>query len=199
MSKVAVTAGDASWTSWRLRRRSGRCRSRNWRHDRRPESSCHAIVATLLAQGALHAEPPRALYPTGACTTYTRDIAADRSSRMRCPAAGVAGYDRETVIFASAGRRGGLSAGVEGRIRSVTPQRRGNQALHSSSIGKAMLGSFGTRTCARCWRTAAAAVTGATLTTRRALLDDWPRPQARLIRTRGENVADVWAAPRRGS
>lgn len=165
-----------------------------------PKSSCHAIVATLLARGCLYTlSRPRALYPTRRLYDVTREILQhDPFIQHAMPLLqSLRDSTRETVIF---GKRQGDAVVylqvVEGphAIRySAAPGE--IKPLHSSSIGKAMLGSLRDADLrALLENLALPAVTGATLTSRRALLDDLARGRKLgYYVTRGENVADVWA------
>ena len=165
-----------------------------------PKSSCHAIVTTLIARGYLYTlSRPRALYPTRRLHDLTREILQhDPFIEDTMPALEqLRDASRETVIF---GKRQGNAVVylqvVEGphSIRySAAPGE--IKPLHSSAIGKAVLGSLKEAEL----RTlldglALPAVTGTTLVDRRTLMADLARSRKLgYYVTRGENVADVWA------
>lgn len=165
-----------------------------------PKSTCHAIVATLTARGYLYSlTRPRSLYPTKRLYDVARDILEkdpfiERTTpvleRLRDAA-------RETVIL---GKRQGDSVVYLQVVESAHSIRYSAKPgdikpLHSSSIGKALLGSLKEPEL-RAWaegRTLAA-VTDATITDPQALVSDILQSR-RLgyFQTRGENVGDVWA------
>ncbi|WP_459615906.1 IclR family transcriptional regulator [Bordetella sp. 2513F-2] len=165
-----------------------------------PKSTCHAIVATLSARGYLYTlSRPRALYPTKRMYDVARDIlqqdpiveqATPMLERLR-------DTSRETVIL---GKRQGDSVVylqvVEGTHSIRYSAKPGDiKPLHSSSIGKALLGCMKEQEL-REWlqgRTLAP-ITSATITDPEALIADIQQSR-RLgyFQTRGENVGDVWA------
>lgn len=165
-----------------------------------PKSTCHAIVATLIANGYLYSlTRPRALYPTKRMYDVARDIfekdpfierAMSLLERLR-------DSSRETVIL---GKRQGDSVVylqiLEGRHVVRYSAKPGEfKPLHSSAIGKALLGSL-KETELRKWIAGRKlkAITASTLTDPDALIEDILRSRrAGYFLTRGENVSDVWA------
>lgn len=165
-----------------------------------PKSTCHAIVGTLIAKGYLYTlAKPRALYPTKRMHDVARDIferdpfmerAADLLERLR-------DSSRETVIL---GKRQGDSVvylqvleGLHVVRYSAKPGE--FKPLHSSAIGKAMLGSMKEAEL-RAWVAGhdLAAITDTTVTDPEALIADILQSRrAGYFCTRGENVSDVWA------
>lgn len=112
-----------------------------------PKSTCHAIVATLLARGYLYSmSRPRGLYPTRRMHDVASDIlrhdpfierALPLLERLR-------DATRETVIL---GKRQGEAVVYLQVLEDLHPIRYSARAgdikpLHSSAIGKALLGSL---------------------------------------------------------
>lgn len=165
-----------------------------------PKSSCHAIVATLISRGYLYSlSRPRALYPTRRFFDIASEIHAHDPfvehvmpmlERLR-------DASRETVIL---GKRQGDAViylqVVEGPHSIRYSAKPGQfKPLHSSSIGKALMGSLKEAEL----RTQLAArqltqVTPATITDHEVLVTDILESRRRgYFVTRGENVPDVWA------
>jgi DNA-binding IclR family transcriptional regulator len=165
-----------------------------------PKSSCHAIVGTLVARGYLYTlSRPRSLYPTKRLFDLARDIldndpfierTAPLLERLR-------DTTRETVIL---GKRQGETVVylqvIEGLHAIRYAAKPGDiKPLHSSSIGKAMLGSLKENEL-RDWLSGRGlpSVTAATITDQDRLLDDVLQSRrVGYFQTRGENVSDVWA------
>lgn len=165
-----------------------------------PKSSCHAIVATLTARGYLYSlTRPRSLYPTKRLYDVARDILEkdpfiERTTplleRLR-------DASRETVIL---GKRQGDSVVYLQVVESAHSIRYSAKPgdikpLHSSSIGKALLGCL-KETELREWVMGQklTAVTTSTITDPEALISDILQSRrAGFFQTRGENVSDVWA------
>ena len=165
-----------------------------------PKSTCHAIVSTLTARGYLYTlNRPRTLYPTKRMYDVTSDILAKDPfiehvtqvlERLR-------DSTRETVIL---GKRLGESAiylqVIEG-LHSIRYSAKPGEfkPLHSSSIGKAFLGTLKERDL-RAWLEdqQLAAITPETKTEHVALIQEIldSRKNGYFV-TRGENVYDVWA------
>ena len=112
-----------------------------------PKSTCHAIVGTLTARGYLYSlSRPRALYPTRRMFDVMRDIAAkDPLVERATPVLErLRDATRETIIL---GKRQGDSViylqVVEG-LHSIRYSAKPGEfkPLHSSSIGKAFLGTL---------------------------------------------------------
>lgn len=165
-----------------------------------PKSTCHAIVVTLTARGYLYSlTRPRSLYPTKRMYDVARDIlekdpfierATPLLERLR-------DTSRETVIL---GKRQGDSVVylqvVEGLHSIRYSARPGDiKPLHSSSIGKALLGSLKEAEL-RSWLQdrQLPTITPSTITDPQLLIDDILRSRrAGYFQTRGENVSDVSA------
>ena len=167
---------------------------------RTPKSSCHAIVATLIARGYLYTlSRPRALYPTRRLHDLAREIlqhdpfiedAMPLLEQLR-------DTSKETVIF---GKRQGdavvylqVVQGPHSIRYSAGPGE--IKPLHSSAIGKAILGSLKDGELQSLLDgLPLPAVTGTTVVERRALLADLAAGRKRgYYVTKGENVPDVWA------
>ncbi|MDO9072417.1 MAG: IclR family transcriptional regulator [Rubrivivax sp.] len=165
-----------------------------------PKSSCHAIVGTLTARGYLYSlTRPRALYPTRrffdlARSIHEKDPFVERLMPMLerlCDAS------RETVIL---GKRQGNAVIYLQVVESAHPIRYSARPgefkpLHSSAIGKALIGSLKEAELrALVAGQSLTVVTGATLTDKEVLIADILESRRRgYFLTRGENVPDVWA------
>ncbi len=166
-----------------------------------PKSSCHAIVGTLTARGYLYTlSRPRALYPTRRLFDVARDIqqrdpfierAMPLLQQLRDATA-------ETVIL---GKRQGDAViylqVLEGPQAIRYTARPGEfKPLHSSAIGKALVGSLKEAEMrVQIAEQGLLAVTEHTLTDADALVRDLQESRRRgYFVTRGENVPDVWAA-----
>lgn len=165
-----------------------------------PKSSCHAIVATLTARGYLYSlARPRALYPTRRMYDLARDIHAKDPfvERMMPLLERLRDASRETVIL---GKRQGDAVIYLQVVESPHPIRYSAQPgafkpLHSSAIGKALIGSLKEPELrALIQDKDLAAATSATLTDHDMLISDILASRRRgYFLTRGENVPDVWA------
>lgn len=165
-----------------------------------PKSSCHAIVATLVARGYLYSlQHPRALYPTRRMYDVMREIVRNDPFVERATPLleHLRDSSRETVIL---GKLQGDSVIYLQVMEGLNPIRYSAKPgefkpLHSSSIGKALLGSMreaGMRTFIE--DLDLPAITAKTLTGKERLVDDIREGRKRgYFVTRGENVADVWA------
>lgn len=165
-----------------------------------PKSTCHAIVSTLMARGYLYSlTRPRALYPTRRIYDVARDI-TDKDpfvERATPVLERLRDATRETVIL---GKRQGESViylqvieGVHAIRYTAKPGE--FKLLHSSSIGKAILGGLKEQEL-RGWLAGRElpAITMATKTDPEALVRDIQESRrAGYFVTRGENVSDVWA------
>ncbi len=165
-----------------------------------PKSSCHAITTTLARRGYLYSlGKPRVLYPTRRIFDVAQEVHANDPylqkftpllQRLRDAC-------RETVIL---GKRQGDKViylqvvESENSIR-YTAKPGEFKPLHSSSIGKAMLGSLKEAEMrAAVADLELASVTRSTLVDTEALIDDLLESKRRgYFLTRGENVSDVWA------
>ena len=165
-----------------------------------PKSTCHAIVATLTARGYLYSlVRPRSLYPTKRMYDVASDILAkDPFIERTTPVLErLRDASRETVIL---GKRQGDAVVYLQVVESTHPIRYSAKPgdikpLHSSSIGKALLGSMKEAEL-RAWVEGhpLAPVTSSTLTDPEALISDILQSRrAGYFQTRGENVSDVWA------
>lgn len=165
-----------------------------------PKSSCHAIVGTLTARGYLYSlTHPRSLYPTRrfldiAHAVHEKDPFVERVmpllERLR-------DNSSETVLL---GKRQGDAVIYLEVVESPHPIRYSAKPgefkpLHSSAIGKALLGSLKEPEMrAQIESRSLPAITGSTLTKADALVHDILESRRRgYFVTRGENVPDVWA------
>lgn len=165
-----------------------------------PKSSCHAIVATLTARGYLYSlTRPRALYPTRRMYDVARDIhekdpfvesVMPLLERLR-------DASRETIIL---GKRQGdaviyLQVVESGHSIRYSAKPGEFKPLHSSAIGKALMGSLKEPELrAQLEGRELRSATQATLTDHEALIGDILESRRRgYFLTRGENVPDVWA------
>jgi IclR family transcriptional regulator, acetate operon repressor len=165
-----------------------------------PKSSCHAIVGTLVARGYLYSlTRPRALYPTRRFFDLARAILDNDPfvERVMPMLERLRDASRETVIL---GKRQGDAVIYLQVLESPHPIRYSAKPgefkpLHSSSIGKALLGSLKEPELrAQVAQQSLPAVTGTTLTDADALVQDILDSRRRgYFVTRGENVPDVWA------
>ena len=168
-----------------------------------PISSCHGLVRTLRNRGYLYSVGGRSLlYPTKRLLEVATTIAAhDPILEQLGPY--LAALRDETVETVILGKRqddqivylevveGLHTIRYAAKPGKITP-------LHSSSIGKAMLGVMAPAELERFAReTAFDSVTENTLTAPEALIADVSEGRARgYFVTRGENVADVMAIAR---
>jgi DNA-binding IclR family transcriptional regulator len=164
-----------------------------------PASSCHGLIRTLESRGYLYEAGRRLLYPTRRLYDVARDIMAHDPvlERVEPELARLRDATRETVILGKRQDDGVVYLDVlEGphTIRySAAPGE--VKPLHSSAIGKAMLGSLPEDELERLLpQLDLARVTENTLTTANRLAKDIAagRDLGYFV-TRGENVADVMA------
>ena len=165
-----------------------------------PKSSCHAIVGTLVARGYLYTlTRPRALYPTRRFFDLAQGILDSDPfvDRVMPMLERLRDSSRETVIL---GKRQGDAVIYLQVLESPHAIRYSAKPgefkpLHSSSIGKALLGSLKEPELrATVAGRPLPAITGATLTDEETLVADILESRRRgYFLTRGENVADVWA------
>ncbi|QKD46004.1 IclR family transcriptional regulator [Alicycliphilus denitrificans] len=165
-----------------------------------PKSTCHAIVSTLTARGYLYTlSRPRALYPTRRMYDVMHDISRnDPFIRRATPVLErLRDATRETIILGK--RQGDLVIYlqvVEG-LNSIRYSAKPGEfkPLHSSSIGKALLGSLKEKDL-RAWlkERKLNAITATTKVEHETLVQDvLASRKAGYFVTRGENVSDVWA------
>lgn len=165
-----------------------------------PKSSCHAVVATLSDRGYLYQlSKPRGLYPTKKLATLMERVMSNDAFLQRAAPLLEALRDttEETIIL---GKRHGQAVlyleVFESRQAIRYSARPGDRKpLHSSSIGKAMLGTLKEP---ELWSTLQdlemPAVTESTTTDPKKLFEDIRRGKKRgYFLTQGENVGDVWA------
>ena len=165
-----------------------------------PKSSCHAIVATLIARGFMYSlTRPRALYPTRRLLDVARDIHAhDPFVENVMPLLEqLRDSTQETIIL---GKRQGNSVIYLEVFESPNSIRYSSKSgefkpLHASAIGKALMGSLKeTELRAQLLGRDFTRITENTLTTADDLMTDILDSRKRgYFVTRGENVADVWA------
>jgi IclR family transcriptional regulator, acetate operon repressor len=167
-----------------------------------PVSSCHALVKTLEGRGYLYGSGGRGgLYPTRRLFAVAQTIAAHEPliERLRPALIRLRDETRETVIL---GKRQGDRIIYLEVLESLQTIRYSAQPgdlkpLHSSAIGKAVLGSLDPGELAALLpRLPLDRVTDATLVDPAALVADLAAARERgdIYITRGENVADVMAA-----
>jgi DNA-binding IclR family transcriptional regulator len=165
-----------------------------------PKSTCHAIVSTLMARGYLYSlTRPRSLYPTRRIHDIARDIVSHDPFLERATPVleRLRDATRETVIL---GKRQGdaviylqVIEGLHAIRYSAKPGE--FKPLHSSSIGKAMLGGLKEQEL-RAWleERQLPAITSATRTDPETLVQEIQESRrAGYFVTQGENVSDVWA------
>lgn len=165
-----------------------------------PKSSCHAIVGTLVARGFLYTlARPRALYPTRRLFDVAREIHEHDPfvERVMPMLERLRDNSRETVIL---GKRQGdavIYLQVVESPHSIRYSAKPGEfkPLHSSSIGKALLGSLKEPELrAQLAALPRPAITGTTVTDPELLAQDILESRKRgYFVTRGENVPDVWA------
>ena len=165
-----------------------------------PKSTCHAIVSTLAARGYLYTlSRPRALYPTRRMFDVMTDICVkDPLVERATPVLErLRDATRETIIL---GKRQGdtvIYLQVVESMHSIRYSAKPGEfkPLHSSSIGKALLGSLKEAEL-REWlkERKLQAITKATKVESEALAEDvLASRKLGYFVTRGENVSDVWA------
>ncbi|CAM4187583.1 IclR family transcriptional regulator [Comamonas aquatilis] len=165
-----------------------------------PKSTCHAIVSTLIARGYLYTlSRPRALYPTRRMLDVMRDICAkDPLVERATPVLErLRDATRETIILGKRQADSVIYLQVVEGLHAIRYSAKPGEfkPLHSSSIGKALLGSLKEAEL-RTWlkERRLQAITTATKVEHEVLVQDVldSRKQGYFV-TRGENVSDVWA------
>jgi len=165
-----------------------------------PASSCFNLIRALQARGYLYSvQPRRQLYPTRRLFEVANAIVAGEPwmARVEPVLTQLRDQTRETIIL---GKRQGdrvvyLNV-IEGPQSIRYTARAGDlKPLHSSSIGKALLGTLGPTALADLLKQLPLdRVTKATITDRGALLANLKRGrELGYFVTTGENVADVMA------
>lgn len=165
-----------------------------------PKSTCHAILTTLQKRGYVYSlNRPRAHYPTNrlydvASEIRKNDVFVRRATPLMEKLRDITG---ETLIL---GKRQGDEAiylqVVEGSHSIRYSAKIGDlKPLHSSAIGKAMLGSTGLAELeAFVQNKSFAKVTNSTITDPAALVQEIQKSKKQgYFKTCGENVSDVWA------
>lgn len=165
-----------------------------------PPSSCFNLIRALQARGYLYSvQPKRQLYPTRRLFEVARAIVAGEPwmARVEPVLTQLRDQTQETVIL---GKRQGDRVVYLQVIEGPQSIRYSSQAgdrkpLHSSSIGKALLGALEPTELAELLKQLPLPrVTEATITNRSALLADLGHGRQRgYFVTAGENVADVMA------
>lgn len=165
-----------------------------------PMSSCHALVRTLQARGYVYVlDERKRVYPTKRLLIVAQQIAANDPilERIAPVLLALRQASGETVIL---GRRQGLGVTyldvLEGRHTIRYAADPGDaKPLHSSAIGKALLGALPPAELAQVLRRLALpAMTPSTVTDRDALAAEVAAGRSRgWFVTRGENVPDVMA------
>lgn len=165
-----------------------------------PISSCHALVRTLQARGYVYIlDERKRVYPTKRLLAIAQRIALNDPvlERIGPVLETLQHASGETVIL---GKRQGMSITyldvLQGRQTIRYAASPGDtKPLHSSAIGKAMLGALPESELDRLVkRLALPAITPNTIATAAALAEDIKAGQARgWFLTRGENVSEVMA------
>lgn len=164
-----------------------------------PASSCHGIVRTLQQRGYLYDVGRRLLYPTRRILDVARTIVENDPvlERVEPELLRLRDQSRETIIL---GKRQSDAvvylAVIEGPHTVRYTARPGeHKPLHSSAIGKALLGALDDAAFEQLLaKIALPTVTENTLTEPAALADDIRHGREMgFFVTRGENVADVMA------
>ncbi|HEX6633922.1 MAG TPA: IclR family transcriptional regulator [Usitatibacter sp.] len=164
-----------------------------------PVSTCHGLVRTLEQRGFLYYPSPREAYPTRKLLEMAQEIAAHDPvvARLAPALAGLRDATQETVIL---GMRQGDAALYllvldSPHIVRYTAHAGEFKPLHSSSIGKSILGAMPDDALDQWLRSHSLhRVTGSTITSARALKRNLVESrERRYYMTQGENVADVMA------
>ena len=165
-----------------------------------PVSSCHALVRTLQARGYVYVlDGRKRVYPTKRLLAVAQQIASNDPvlERIGPVLEALQQETGETVIL---GKRQGSAITylevVEGRQTIRYAADVGDtKPLHSSAIGKAMLGALPDAELVRLVkRLALSQITENTITDAAALLEDIAASRARgYFVTKGENVREVMA------
>jgi IclR family transcriptional regulator, acetate operon repressor len=165
-----------------------------------PVSSCHALIRTLQGRGYLYSTTSRhRLYPTKRLHCIAQTIAEHDALLERvAPVLGhLRDQTRETAILGKRDNHAAVYLEVMEGLHTVryTSRAGEHKPLHSSAIGKALLGMLEHETLAELLRVIKLpAVTAKTLTDPLRLHTDLRESAKRgYFITRGENVADVMA------
>jgi IclR family acetate operon transcriptional repressor len=165
-----------------------------------PKSSCHAIVTTLSDRGYLYTlAKPRGMYPTKKLSMLMDRVMAKDAFIQRATPLLEALRDQteETIILGKLHGQSVVYLEVFESRQAIrySAQQGDRKPLHSSSIGKAMLGTLKEAELAIALaQLPLTAVTETTTTDPKRLFDDIRRGKKRgYYLTQGENVRDVWA------
>ncbi len=165
-----------------------------------PKSSCHAIVSTLCERGYLYTlTRPRGLYPTKKLGILMNLVMAEDPFLQRATPSLEALRDTtgETVILGKMHGQAVLYLEVFESPQAIrySAKQGDRKPLHSSSIGKAMLGTLKEAELKEILtQLPMDAITDATVTDPKRVFDDIRRSKKRgYYLTQGENVRDVWA------
>jgi len=164
-----------------------------------PASSCFNLIRALEARGYLYLVEPKRLYPTHRLFEVARTIAAREPwmDLLEPILTDLRDETRETVILGKRhGNRVIYLEVFEGPQTIRYSARAGDlKPLHSSSIGKALLGMLERAELTELLKhLQLKQVTGATIVNRQQLIADLERSRRRgFFMTAGENVADVLA------
>lgn len=165
-----------------------------------PISSCFELLHTLEARGYLYpVGEGRIFYPTGSLIEHARVIAANDPvlQRLAHSIKSLRDLTRETVILGRLQNEQALYLEVVEGPETIryTARAGDSKPLHSSSIGKALLGRMEPGERLRLLEALPLPrITANTIVSREALLADLEAAGGRGVYvTRGENVADVMA------
>lgn len=164
-----------------------------------PASSCFNLIRALEARGYLYLVEPKRLYPTHRLFEVARSIAAREPwmDLLEPVLTNLRDETRETVILGKRhGNRVIYLEVFEGPQTIRYSARAGDlKPLHSSSIGKALLGMLERADLTELLKhLQLRQVTGATIVNRQQLIADLERSRRRgFFMTAGENVPDVLA------
>ncbi len=164
-----------------------------------PASSCFNLIRALKARGYLYLVEPKRLYPTHRLFEVARTIAGREPwiDLLEPVLTDLRDETRETVILGKRqGNRVIYLEVLEGPQTIRYSARAGDlKPLHSSSIGKVLLGMLEPADLAELLKNLPLKqVTKATITNRQKLIADLERSRRRgFSMTVGENVADVTA------
>jgi IclR family acetate operon transcriptional repressor len=164
-----------------------------------PASSSFNLIRALEARGYLYLVEPKRLYPTHRLFEVARTIAAREPWRdlLEPVLTELRDETRETVILGKRhGKRVIYLEVFEGPQTIRYTARAGDlKPLHSSSIGKALLGMLERAELTKLLKhLQLKQVTGATIVNRQQLIADLERSRRRgFFMTAGENVPDVLA------
>ena len=164
-----------------------------------PASSCFNLIRALEGRGYLYLVEPKRLYPTHRLFEVARTIAAREPWRdlLEPILTDLRDDTRETVILGKRhGNRVIYLEVFEGPQTIRYSARAGDlKPLHSSSIGKALLGMLERADLTELLKhLQLKQVTGATIVDRQQLIADLARSRRRgFFMTAGENVPDVLA------